>query len=106
MIEYFRELKKALYKSGDETAMFMSSRLRNDATELGWSQDVVGNLMVEHNDGEFKVQVHQDYRDKALDLEYGTPTQQPTAVIRKFNNRYHDFDKFLIKRAGHHVGRA
>ena len=106
MIEYFKNFKQALETSGHETAMFMSSRLRSDARALGWPEEVAGNLHLKHSDGGFHVHAHESHKDKVLDLEYGTPTSQPTAAIRKFNNRYHEFDNFLIKRAGHHVGRA
>jgi hypothetical protein len=40
-----------------------------------------------------------------MNLEYGTPGQQPTAAIRRFNNRQEEAEKFLVGRAFQHAGR-
>jgi hypothetical protein len=82
----------------------MRAKLRNEALAHGWPEDIVRHLAVHHKDGQFSVHAHDTHRKEVLDLEYGTPTQRPTAVIRKFNNRQSDAQNFLMLRFNKHMG--
>jgi hypothetical protein len=82
----------------------MSAHLRTEARASGWPNNVVRNLSVRHQDGEFTVHSHEGHRDQVLDLEYGTPSTQPTAAIRRFANRQQEAEKFLVGRVGKHMG--
>lgn len=103
MIE-LNDHSKALNKAGHETTHYMRAQLRNTALAHGWPDDVVRHLAVHHKDGEFTVHAHSSHRNQVLDLEYGTPTQRPTAVIRKFNNRQDEIQRFLMLRFNTHMG--
>lgn len=80
----------------------MSAHLRAEAQASGWPSHIVRGLHVTHSDGSFTVNVHKDHRAEAMNLEYGTPDTQPTAAIRRFNNRQKEAEKFLIARASQH----
>ena len=82
----------------------MSAHLRNEARSSGWPDHIVSNLHVRHNDGKFTVHAHPDHYQEVMDLEYGTPSRQPSAVIRKFSNDQRLSSNFLVKRMFHHLG--
>ena len=82
----------------------MSAHLRSEARASGWPEHIVSTLHVKHSGGAFTVHAHPDYQKDVMDLEYGTPSTQPTAAIRRFNNRQQEAERFLIKRAFHHAG--
>jgi len=80
-------VKQALKKFSDDAAGNLTDKLRQSALAHGWDKDVVAHLTVEHSNNSFNVHVHPDYQDRAFVHEYGSETQRPTAVIRKFSNR-------------------
>lgn len=81
----------------------MSARLREEARASGWSDHVIDGLHVHHDNGKFHVRVSEGHVSQALNHEYGTPESQPTAAIRRYNNRQEQEEKFLIGRAFHHM---
>ena len=100
---YLSKVKESLHKASIETTRLMSAHLRSEARASGWPNHIVRNLSVRHNDGEFTVHSHDEHRSQVLDLEYGTPSTQPTAAIRRFSNRTSESEKFLIGRVGKHM---
>lgn len=82
----------------------MSAHLRSEARKSGWPEHVVRGLAIKHNDGEFTVHSHDKHRAEVLNLEYGTPSSQPTAAIRRFHNRMQHAESFIVSRALHHMG--
>lgn len=100
---YLKNVKDSLHKASVETSRMMSAHLRSEARASEWPDHVVSHLSVAYNDGQFAVHAHDDHRAQVLDLEYGTPSKQPTAVIRRFSNRLSDIEKFLVLRTGHHM---
>lgn len=100
---YLNKVKSSLNKASVETARFMSAHLRAEARACGWPEHIVSSLHVAHSDGVFSVHSHPDHRAEVLNLEYGTPDTQPTAAIRRFNNRQYESEKFLIGRTAMHL---
>ena len=101
---YFKEIKDSIHKASVETTRFMSAHLRSEARKSGWPEDIVRHLSVKHSDGAFTVHSHESHRADVLNLEYGTPSTQPTAAIRRFKNRTSHAEKFLVNRAMSHLG--
>jgi hypothetical protein len=101
-VKYLTNFKRSINKASIETTRMMSAHLRAEAHASGWPAHIVRGLHVTHSDGDFAVNVHKDHRDEAMNLEYGTPDTQPTAAIRRFNNRQREAEKFLIARASKH----
>ena len=99
-----KHIHDALDKASIETTRFMSAHLRSEARASGWPEHIVRNLHVSHKDGEFNVHAHPNHESHVLDLEYGTPSTQPTAAIRRFSNRQGESADFLVRRAMHHLG--
>ena len=101
---YLDNVKESLNKAGLEPTRFMSAHLRSEARKSGWPEDVVRHLAIKHSDGEFTVHSHDSHRAEVLNLEYGTPSTQPTAAIRRVKNRMHHAESFLVSRTLHHMG--
>lgn len=97
-------LRNAVTKASLETSRLLSAQLRKEARASGWPSDVVRGVNVAYHDGEFKVNAHKNLYNKVLDLEYGTPDTQPTAAIRKVNNRTAAAESFFVGRLSHMLG--
>jgi len=80
-----------------EAARSMTYDLRNSAIEHGWHPDIANSIHITHNGSEFKVHVPKKHKQTVHELEYGTETQRPTAVLRKFNNRPEYMEKAFLK---------
>ena len=102
-MSYLSQVKDSLSKATQDTTRFMSAHLRIEARKSGWPADVVRHLSVRHQDGNFTVHSHGDHRSTVMDLEYGTPSQRPTAAIRRFGNRTTDAETFLVRRTMKHL---
>ena len=92
-------------KAFHDTAKDMTADLRKDALSHGWHKDVVNNMHVEYSDeAGFTVKVHPDFHDRAFLHEFGSPGNQPTAVIRKYSNRDNVSNDVIIKHLEKHAG--
>ena len=98
------EFRRAIAAAGTETSHFMTAHLQKNAADHGWSPKVIRHMSVDYNGGKFSIKHHPDHADEVHKLEYGTPDSQPTAAMRKFANRQHEFEDFLISRIKQHVG--
>jgi len=74
--------RKAAYQAG----LYMTADVRHRAMEHGWHPEVASNTNIMYDGTQYKVEVHDDFESQAMDLEYGTETMRPTAVIRKYGN--------------------
>ena len=82
----------------------MGAHLRIEARKSGWPEEVIRHLSVQHKDGSFNVHAHESHKNQVLNLEYGTPSTQPTAAIRRFGNRTASAESFLVRRTMRHLG--
>lgn len=100
--------QRAVHVSAHETTRYMSAQLRSEARAAGWPDNIVSGLHVKyHPEKGFTTHVHPSYHAQALDLEYGTPGQQPTYALRRFANRDSDraeAESFLLGRLSEHLG--
>jgi hypothetical protein len=76
----------------------MGAHLRSEARASGWPEKIVRNLHVRHSNGAFTIHGNPDHKTEILNLEYGTPSIQPTAAMRRFNNRQQEAEKFMLAR--------
>lgn len=104
-MSYTTKIRTSLHKASLETTRLMSAHLRSEARASGWPDNVVRGMHVTYDDGKFAIRSHPDHMSDVLNLEYGTPDTQPTAAIRRFNNRQHESEKFLLNRAMKHFER-
>jgi hypothetical protein len=93
-------LAKALIQSSKDTANFMTAELRNEALNSGWDPSVANSLRVVFSKNKFVVKYPDKHKTAVTNLEYGTPSTQPTAAIRRFSNRLEESEKFFMKRSG------
>ena len=100
------KIKDSLNKASTDTAKVMAAHLRTETRASGWPDEIVRSLYVAHKEGKFHVGAHPTYYAEVLNLEYGTPSTNPTAAIRRFNSRQAESEKFLLGRAMSHLGRA
>lgn len=103
---YMKEIKafkSAIQRASHETSGYMTSHLRAEAHASGWPSHVVDSLHVSYGKEGFNV--HTPHKETTMDLEYGTPTQRPTAAIRRSANRTTEAEAFLVKRLGKIVGK-
>ena len=96
-----KNFKSALRAASHETANYMTGHLRAEAEASGWPENITRRMRI---DGSFKVHVHDSHKAEVHNLEYGTPDTQPTAAIRRFNNRTHESEKFLAGRLSKLLG--
>ena len=93
----------ALNKASQETTRLLSAHLRTEARKSGWSDDIVRSMHVTYDKDGFKTHVSKAHHDRALDFEYGTTDSQPTAAVRRFNNRTAEAQHFLVNRLYKHL---
>ena len=98
-----QKVTDALHQASHETTRLLSAHLRTEARKSGWSEDVVGSMHVTYDKDGFNSHVSKKHFDKARDLEYGTPNTQPTAAVRRFNNRTAEAQHFLVNRLYKHL---
>jgi hypothetical protein len=65
----------------------LNNDLKDSAASAGWPKSVVSNLSVKSMMGSIFIDYPDTAADEILDLEYGTTTTQPSAVLRKFKDR-------------------
>ena len=62
----------------------LTPELKNTALMSGWPPYIVEQLTVKESDGELYVDYPQELSSQIEDLEYGTQTATPNAVLRPF----------------------
>ena len=100
-----KAFKDALHHASNETAHYMTAHLRSEAHASGWPSHIIRNMHVSHEAGSFDVHVHDDHKNHAHELEYGTPDSRPTAAVRRFSNRTTEAEKFLVGRMSQMLGK-
>ena len=81
----------------------MGAHLRSEARASGWPEKIVRNLHVRNSNGAFTIHGNPTHKTEILNLEYGTPDTQPTAAMRRFNNRQYEAEKFMLARTMQHM---
>lgn len=82
----------------------MTAQLRQECIASGWSPEVANRVSVKFSNGTFAVHIPDSIKSQVDNLEYGTPSTQPTAAIRRFGNRADSAESFLLKRAKQLLG--
>ena len=100
---YIKKARESLNRASVETTRFMGAHLRSEARASGWPEKIVRNLHVRHSDGAFTIHGNPTHKTEILNLEYGTPDTQPTAAMRRFNNRQQEAEKFMLARTMQHM---
>ena len=100
---YLKKARESLNRASVETTRFMGAHLRSEARASGWPEKIVRNLHVRHSDGVFTIHGNPTHKTEILNLEYGTPDTQPTAAMRRFNNRQQEAEKFMLARTMQHM---
>lgn len=98
--------QEVLKQAAKETSLVMTAQLRDECIASGWSEKVANRIRVVYKGNKFVVDIPDSVKSEADNLEYGTPTSQPTAAIRRFGNRLEDSEKFLLRRAKQLAGGA
>jgi len=102
-VTYLKKARESLNRASVETTRFMGAHLRSEARASGWPEKIVRNLHVRHSDGAFTIHGNPTHKTEILNLEYGTPNTQPTAAMRRFNNRQQEAEKFMLARTMQHM---
>lgn len=99
-----KKFNQALNSASRETTRLMSAHLRSEAQASGWPNHVSRSLRVSHSKDGFTAHVSSKHYEQAMDLEYGTPSTQPTAAVRRFANRQEEAEHFFVNRLEKHFG--
>ena len=102
-VRQITKLKPAFLNAARETAQFMTVDLRNEIQASGWSNSLVNSIKVSYINNHLDVHIPSKHKALADNWEYGTPSRQPTAAIRRFSNRTEEAEKFLLKRVKSHL---
>ena len=68
----------------DEMLPVLQENLRSFALSAGWPVDVVDALEISYDGGILHIICPDDVAEAVEDLEYGTETSSPNAVLRPF----------------------
>ncbi len=98
------KFNQAIKSASHETTRLMSARLRSEAQASGWPSHVSRTLHVKHGNDGFEAHISNKHYETAMDLEYGTPSTQPTAAVRRFKNRQDEAEHFFLGRLEKHFG--
>jgi hypothetical protein len=102
-----KTFESAIHKASIDATRMMGAHLRTQARKSNWPDEVVRGMGVGYKKGQgFSAHVHESHKAKALDLEYGTPGNSPTATIRRFANRTNEAEKFISKRLFKYVEKS
>lgn len=74
-------------KVADELISELNADLQDSAVKHGWPQDVASSLSIKNDNGNISIDYPDSMSNIINDLEYGTGTSYPTAVMRKFKWR-------------------
>ena len=100
-----KAFKNAIQKVSHETSGLMTHHVRAEAHAAGWPDHAINALRVSYGEKGFNVHAHSNHVEEVKDLEYGTPSQRPTAAIRKAGNRTAEVESFFVKRLGKVMGK-
>lgn len=81
------ELKDNIYNTVSNRLVPLSGELRSSAASAGWPANIAQFMTVEMKNNSIEITYPDEFRDVIHELEYGTETRRPTAVIRRFMNR-------------------
>lgn len=99
-----KHLLEAVKKAAKDTSAYMTFDVRNSARAHGWSPEEAASLRVRYDDGKFTVHAEGEHAEAALTKEYGTETERPTAVIRKYSNSSGQAEQVFINQLKKHSG--
>ena len=71
----------------DEMLPVLKENLRSFALSAGWPVDIVDALDISYDGGILHIVCPDDIAEAVEDLEYGTETSSPNAVLRPFTIR-------------------
>jgi hypothetical protein len=91
-----KKLADAARKAAHKTSLLMTSDIRQSAVESGWSNELASNTHVMYDGTSYHVEVRDDLSSQAMDLEYGTPSTRPTAVVRKYANNTQQIEQAFV----------
>ena len=75
-------------KAADRAASDFTPLLQDTAIKAGWPPYIVNEMSVKEENGELYVDYPEDLANRVNDLEYGTETTSPNAVLRVFLSRH------------------
>lgn len=81
------EVTRLFEQAHDQAAQTATQRLRAHAASHGWPSHLAGALRVVHEDGAMRIDYPPHLAQDIEDLEYGTQSASPSAVLRTFGNR-------------------
>ena len=99
-----KKLIEAVQKAAQDTANYMTYDARESAHAHGWNSHEADSIRVRYTDGEFHVHAEGDHAEHALSKEYGTETQRPTAVMRKYANNSGRSGEVFMAHLNRHAG--
>lgn len=91
-----KSIVEAGRKAAVTTATYMTADVRHSAMKQGWDIETASNTNIMYDGTEVKVHIDAGFESQAMDLEYGTESSRPTAVLRKYGNRTQDAEKVFL----------
>ena len=82
----------------------MSAHARVEAHNSGWPEHLADSIHAKHDKTGFSYHTHDTHHAAIMDVEYGTPSTQPNAAIRRSSNRTAQAEAFFMKRLNNHLG--
>lgn len=77
---------KALKNSLHQLAVHMTDQLQQRALSEGWDPEVANSLTVNYQHKKFIMNVADEHKNRAFDIEFGTQKTAPKGTIRRFGN--------------------
>ena len=99
-----KKLADSVRKAAYEASSLLTSNVQSMAAQSNWDEDVTNSTQVMFDGSGYQVAVNSDLKSRAMDLEYGTPSRRPTAVLRKSSNRTQEIEEMIIKSVERELG--
>lgn len=93
------DFRQVLHQAARDTADVLTAQLRSECMASGWPPQVANRMSVKYTGNKLVVDIPESIKSEADNLEYGSPSVQLTAAIRRFGNRPEMGEAFLLKRA-------
>ncbi len=82
----------------------MTAELHKECLASDWPPALVKRLKVKFSEGKLVIDIPPSLKKQVDALEYGTPSVQLTAALRRYGNRTDNAESFILKRANQLLG--
>ena len=85
-------------------ATYATYDLQEFAIGNGWDPSIASSLEVKYTKDKLFIDIPSDIKQEVENIEYGTESRRPNAVLRKYDNRAKQLEQVFIKQFEKELG--